>query len=401
MVRIKYYISFTILYIVFSVTMIVLLGSRRRMTFGGYSLEKIDNRTKDVFFAFVMVLIAAIKMNFGSDYWSYSLIYNRALTDYTGVKDILIQRGFFGSGLYVISYLVKSFTSIIGWGTPVEHNLIFIICSIISTWTIIVQIRKHSDNYQWSVAVYFLMGYFMIANNILKQQIAMMLLLFAYDALWGKKYFKYFMLCLLACFFHTTAIFPTLLYPVVLKIKMDKRTVCAFSGICLAITVALPFIMHFLTKASFLGYTKYFENFATYSGASVGKLYAIGSFVAYLIIFICTYKIKYTLPNNDYRTYSYLVLLSAGLVINVLAFNFWLLIRVSLYFYQFVIFLIPNFISKISLSRKYVLYIKIALLLFSGFYVLYSWDNHYFAFHTIFNKEMVPAYLDYYISTYE
>lgn len=401
MVRLKYYISFTVLYIAFSVLMIWLLGFKKKITIGTYYSAAANHRIKDILFAFIMIYIAAIKMNFGSDYWSYSLIYNRALTSYSGIPDIFEQRGILGSGLYVVAYILKSFTHSIGWDTPIEHNFIFIVCSIISTWAIIVQIRKHSENYQWSMAIYFLMGYFMIANNILKQQIAMVFLLFAYDALLEKKNVKYVCLCLFACLFHVTAIFPTLLFPLVIKIKMDKRAIYIFVGICLAITASLPVTMRFFANASFLGYTKYFENFATYSQASVGKTYAIGSFIAYMIIFICAYKFKDLLFKNDYISYSYLALLSAGLIINALAFNFWLLIRVSLYFYQFVIFLVPNIISQVNPSRRQLRYIKVALIVFAAFYVLYSWDNHYFAFHTIYNEGMEPAYLDYYISMYE
>ncbi len=65
------------------------------------------------------------------------------------------------------------------------------------------------------------------------------------------------------------------------------------------------------------------------------------------------------------------------------------MLRVFLYFYQFVIFLNPNTVGLCNLSSRNVEIFCRFLIAFCVFYIIFSFDNHYFACHTIF-EDMEP-----------
>ena len=400
MQRFQYYISFTLLYLIFTFVFLWVLKPRVRFVYNGVYNEKRHNRIQNFFVAAILIVISSIRMNTGSDYWSYSLIYNRALSNYHSIAEVLADRPS-SPGLYVLSYVLKSISKSLNLDGVLEQNLLFIVVSVFTTVVTLTMIRKLSKDFKLSIMIYLLMGYYCIANNILKQQIAMSILLIAYDRCKQQKYVSYIILCIFACLFHITAIIPSILFPIIQRYRAKKSDIYIFIGINLLITALLPFTMRFFSNITILGYTKYFENFSTYSNATVGSTYALGCFIAYAIIFSIMYRNKDLIFESSKDTYTYIFVLSAGLIFNALALNFWLLVRVSLYFYQFVIFLIPNAIVACNPSKNTKRWIYIGLIAFCVFYILYSWDNHYFAYHTVYEENMVPAYLDTYISLYE
>lgn len=399
--RIHYIVTFANIYILFCLLILKFANFRVKITFNGVYKEKFNYKVKEYAIIFIIIFIAAIKMNFGSDYWSYSVIYNKSLDLYSSVSDIISSRGgIIGSGLYVISFILKLFTQYLGWDSMLENNLIFIVVSIFSTCIVFRQIRKNSLNFEWSIAVYFFMGYFMIANNILKQQVAMALIMISYDYLIEKKYVRYILICFLACLFHSTALIPSIVFPIIGLIKLNDKVIKIISGVCIGIMALLPYSIKFFSNITFLVDEKYIDNFTSYSNSLVGRIYVIGSLVVYIYIFSVCYKNRGNILGKYDKSVSYLSLLAVGIFINFISINFWLAIRISLYFYQFVILALPNFIEKAEISKVVKRNIKIILLLFCIFYVAFSWDNHYFGFHTIWS-DMQPAYLPNYISKYE
>lgn len=113
------------------------------------------------------------------------------------------------------------------------------------------------------------------------------------------------------------------------------------------------------------------------------------------------YRHKYDLTLKDEKMLMYMNMLSMALIINIFSINYWLLIRFSYYFYQFTIFLIPNSYESLKLTNVEKRNLKIILIIFAIFFVVFSGENTYYAYHTVFNKNMQPAYLDDYIKLYE
>ena len=400
MQRLQYYISFTLLYLCFSLALVWISSPKIRFVINGAYNEERRNKIHYFFVAACLIIISSIRMNTGSDYWSYSLIYNRILSNYQSIHDILADRPF-SPGIHIISYILKTISRNFELSGVLEQNLLMIAVSVFTTLLTLRIIDRHSNDVKFSLLVYLLMGYYCIANNILKQQVAMSFLFVAYYRCREKKYALYVLYCTLACLFHITAIVPSLLYPVILKYRTRKIDIYVLIGLCLLITAILPFTSRFFANASFLGYTKYFENFATYSKARIGSIYAFGCLVTYMFIFAVMYKQKEVILEMSPDSYAYIFAIAIGIIFNALALNFWLLVRISLYFYQFIIILLPNAVIACKPTKKIKRLIYLGLVVFCVFYVLYSWDNHYFGYHTVFNNNMVPAYLDTYISMYE
>ena len=381
--RLYYYLSFTLLYIVFSYIMIWL--SPQKANKGGIF--------KIIFIGLILVVVSSIRMNTGSDYWSYSMIYNRSL-DYFSLDEVYADRGN-SPGFYMLSFLLKEYTLSIGWDSLLEKNLIFIVTAVFTTVCTFHLVIRNSSNFKWSMWVFFLMGYFMMGNNILKQIFAMIFILYAYDYLFQKKYILYVMMCILAVLFHVTAIVPAFILPFAKRFSLTLAL-----PLCLIFAILVPVIGN-VANASLFGYVKYFKNFSVYSEANIGRIYSIGSLIAYTALYMTIRKHSKAINRESEKTYSYINLIAIGIAINIIAFNFWLLLRVSLYFYQFSLFLIPNVITIVRPSRQKVKTIKTWFVIFAIFYVLYSMDNHYFAYHTIFNERMQPAHLYDYVEIYE
>ncbi len=382
--RIEYYLSFTLLYIIFSLIMIWLSPNK----------FKKKGKVGMALVGAILIFVCSIRMNTGSDYWAYSVIYNRSFDSYYNLVEVYEEQGN-SPGFYVLSYFLKELTINLGWESPLENNLIFIVTAIFVTITTFYLIIKDSFDIKWSMWVFFLMGYFLIGTNILKQIFAMIILMFAYDYLFKKKYVVYGGLCVLAVLFHVTALVPALLFPFADRIKL-KVVIWP----CLLMAIILPILGEYAANVSLFGYVKYFKHFSIYSDAEIGKFYSIGCLAAYSALYITLKKYSKRIREVSPKTYSYINLLAVGIAINAVAINFWLILRISLYFYQFSLFLIPNAIRIINPSQNKTRTIKVYFILFAIFYVLFSMDNHYFAYHTIY-EDMEPVNLYDYVDKYE
>lgn len=156
----------------------------------------ISKKISLIFLISLLTFISAIRCNYGSDFYSYYKVFNYA-TNLTGNIKLYLENG--ESFLfYPMEYFVKkSFES---------PYAIFWICSIIIYPLLFSWINKHSNDMPSSVFLFFLFGFFDITNNILKQCIAMPILLFAYDYLLDKKIIRFGICAFLACGFHISSI---------------------------------------------------------------------------------------------------------------------------------------------------------------------------------------------------
>ncbi len=402
--RYTYFLSFALLYIAFSLIIIKMCDLNKiHFIIGNRTYKKNKQKffSSQILTTAVFILVSSIRMNTGSDYWSYWMIYNRALTNYGNASDVIADRGT-SSGLYLIAYFLKKMMVNFNLDENIEQNILFIVVSVFVTVMTIHQIKKYSTNFKWSISLYLLLGFYMISNNILKQQISMSIMIYAFFGLREKKIVKYILLCLLACFFHTTAVFPALLFPIIIRIKYSKTELYMGLLILGAIGIAIPYLEPVFSVMKVFGFQdKYFTELMFFSSDWRRILYVILDLFMYIMLFIFLYKKKQILAERSIQTYSIIALILMGIMFNALALRFWLIVRVSLYFYQFAIFAIPNAIEICKPSRRELKWLKIALVVYAFLYVITSGDNHYYAYHTIFNQDMEPAYLYNYIEWYE
>ncbi len=144
-------------------------------------------------------------------------------------------------------------------------------------------INKYSDIPWMSVLMFLSLQFFDLAMSGVRQILAIAVLLFAYDFLIKRKFFRFLLLVLIATYFHTSAFLFLLLYPFATKHRTKKFyiismivgvfTLLSFDRVIGMIEKVLPQYIHYLTQDS--------------GSYSVGpKLAVILQFALWFIIFI-------------------------------------------------------------------------------------------------------------------
>lgn len=156
------------------------------------------------------IAVSGIAYNVGSDTVKY-------MTEYDNVR----WRDVFAN----------SENRMFGWTTlellchSVSSNFAFfkIIIAIIGNLSIFRFIKRHSEYPYMSVLLYGVVLYLHTNFNALRQFLAISMFLFAFDYIKVKKWWKYYLLVLIAISFHISAI-VCLFVPFVSQLKINKRT---------------------------------------------------------------------------------------------------------------------------------------------------------------------------------
>ena len=154
----------------------------------------------DVLILIILISIVSIRCNCGSDYYNYYIMYNESVNWYHSLAEVITSR--FQNGYMTLSYIVKSVTG--------SEFAIFGVVACLIYIPVIYLIRKRSDHQTEVLALWILLGFFSLTLNIVKQSLAMVCILLAYEYLYRKKYFKFFLLSLIACSFHISSIYIVL-----------------------------------------------------------------------------------------------------------------------------------------------------------------------------------------------
>lgn len=320
------------------------------------------------------VIVSGIRCNFGSDYYSYFLQYNYrydTVVQAGGVANYLannIQIGF--PLLMQITRNISNSPYAIFWSTAI------IIYPIIFTW-----IHIKSKNAAFSAMVFFLLGFFDITNNTLKQSIALVCLIIAYEMLLKRKKVLSILFSIMAILFHVSSILPIGLMIFSYYIRFDKKIYKSFlfiSGIVGInfIPIALFIIKHIpiLTK-----YEKYVMT----------RTFSIPFFVFTLTILIgVIWFIEKTLKNKTLlgnEMEARLSLLILSLPILFASFHHFVLLRIAYFSLLQLVLLIPNTAGIKKERKKNVLVIeKYTIFLFVLFIIvsLASGNNRFFTYET-------------------
>ncbi|WOE30897.1 MULTISPECIES: EpsG family protein [unclassified Acinetobacter] len=119
-------------------------------------------------------------------------------------------------GYQLLEYLILGITH--------EYFLFFTLISLIIIPLYILTINKVSVNYFYSILIYFTFGFYTFFFNGLRQGIAMAICFSALPFLLQNNFFKYFLLVILASFFHISALIMLPIYFIVnLKMKIELK----------------------------------------------------------------------------------------------------------------------------------------------------------------------------------
>lgn len=160
-----------------------------------------NNKKNDIFLISLLiflVLLAGLRVSY-NDTGNYIRVFNNAPTFINFINDpenldIMNNPLFYG-----FQSLVKTFTS--------NYTTFFIICAVIVNINFVKFIKKHSetDDFYISMFLYVCLGTLMLSMAAQKQILTMSILTIALDALFDKKYVKYYIIVFLAGLIHTYA----------------------------------------------------------------------------------------------------------------------------------------------------------------------------------------------------
>lgn len=239
-----------------------------------------------------------------------------------------------------------------------------------------------------------LLGFYAISNNILKQTMAMLIMIVAYEFLAKNKKVKFVFLTLLAFTFHTTAIIAAILMVFSRFINPSYKNL----WICVLIGIISAFLYNIL--GSVLGsipilarYQRYFVNTASYFSMIKETIGVICYAISYIAITLLILTKKEEIKENNLEVYRRISLLMLGITISIFAINNWTINRIALYLYQFVIVILPTLFSlKYTIKGKkiYIFMILLILVTSCSFLTIFAAENEYYQYKTYFNTTPQP-----------
>ena len=355
-----------------------------------------DKKTKkiqliDIIMMIILILVSGFRCNFGSDSYNYYNQYNSVTDIYYNFWDVFNSS--YQSGFISLCYIVYQLTHF--------EYAIFWVIALITYPVIIIYARKKTQKPSIVFAAYILMGFFVISNNILKQNIAMVIMLIAYYSfLKKKKYIKYFILVFIASKFHITAIIAGICIFMGTKISPTYKNLRLFVLIGIVISVLYNFVVPFIiTNVPVL--FKY-ENYLNIERSTTtiirGGINVISYIIMYTILTIVLLnnkeKIKKLHDGKD-NCYNEIAFLFIAIMFSIIAIRNQTINRIAFYLYQFIIFMIPNlFELKFTYKSKkmYLAFFVIIFMLWFGFNNIFGAENRYYDYSTYLTDIPKPYY---------
>lgn len=331
----------------------------------------------------IMTFLAAIRLNVGSDYYNYYKRFNNVRKDLSFLTDIIPSF----DGYRILSYIVKQFTD--------NEYAIFGVVAILLYWFFFRLIKKEVKDKAAAFICYLYLGFYANSLNILKQCIAMMFVMCFYKMLREKYFIKSIIFAFFAILFHYSAIFALIIIGIltIMEIKPSYRFL--FIGIVAGLLFALflpqviRLLITFIPSAS--GYEVYIDWRRNNQIRMV--LAMVGMCFIYTFLLVVIMKNRNLIRKENEMRYYEIVFLIIGLCINIASIRIWVVQRISLYFYQFIILILPTMFQGMEPETrkrtKRLIYIMMFIyLMFSG---MFLGENEYYSYNTIFSGDR-PIY---------
>ena len=317
----------------------------------------------------ILCSIAAFRnYNIGNDTFEYMRIFET-------IKNS--DNIFLMTDRYEIGYLLLN--KIVSFVFSNSVSILFV-TSIIIYIGFSIFIMKYSENPGFSIILFILMGYFAQSLNLIRFQIACVILLWAFDKILNKKIISFLLLVFIAFLFHKTAIIFLLALPLrYMKLNLKNLSIIGFVTI----------IIYFLFDLVFNFLVNLFNYYNNYSGTSYFDGDVRLASILYLLITISILLFAYFIRNNNsiyfekskFEDYM-ILLLYVGACILLLSFKFNLLDRVSDYFRIYSIILIPNLIKYVTSKDRRMIYSLSIIVLFVIYFSFIhlarpEWNNIY------------------------
>jgi hypothetical protein len=241
---------------------------------------------------------------------------------------------------------------------------IIIVSSLITFAGFALFIYSYSRVVWLSVAMFFCLRYFQFCLANVRQGIAVVITILAYNQLKKGRSFPFLLLVLVATLFHTSALAFLLAWPIV-RFRVRYST-----AVVLAIGFGLIYLYSDVFSSEVLGLFPVYKSYLSsdYVG-DVRTASLVNFFIQTAILVSCLVlarrmqKRRGMSTVEDEREWREMnLMLMIGMVFNLISFNFRVLERIGMYFNYFSLVHLPNLISQNS--RRFKLLFIFAMLLF-------------------------------------
>lgn len=315
-------------------------------------------------FGLFTILSSLRSENIGNDTTAYVDIFKRIIM--TGDISPFIGR-------YEIGYLLLNK---VGGVITENPQIILVITSVITMIGFSCFFYRYSKLPWLSVFLFYTLGYYGGVLNTIRHSVALVLILLAFHYIIEKKLFKFILAVLVAFLFHRTAILFIIAWPIT-KIRYNYKTVAIAVITTIGLYISFPYILQLAIRV--------FPTYSYYAGSAYldgeVRLASLFNFFVGLCVILYGVLLKYhktdkiivhSNKNNMDKKLSegnvYSILISLGVCITVVSFNFNLLDRVGYFFMMFTCVYIPNTVHQIKDKHLRVLNIMIIVMLFAVYY---------------------------------
>ena len=322
-----------ILMLLFSVVMLLIAQK--------FKDNKIVKITAYILGALSFFVVSAIRYDVGTDY------FYRYAPDYIKL----------GQGIDVTNLEIgyKAIVSICLLITK-DYAIIFAVTSAIIIGLTFYTIYKESPYPVLSVIIYFGTGFFFHSLNLMRQYIAISIVLYSYKYLIKKEYIEFILCIILACLMHSISLVFIIAILLCDREVFDlKRTII----ISILLLIFGKYIWHYVIDL-IVNHTR----FAVYIGSKFDKsklrIYdIIFNAILYIIIY---YLYKHTKEKGRTEKF-FLNMQACSLFFMILASTMYLLFRFSFFFGIFNIISIPYFLEKSDIDKKKKIAVLVILII--------------------------------------
>lgn len=333
-----------------------------------------------------ITILYSLHYDFGTDYMTYYNNYLRTAAANYSINDVFVldnwRNGEYGWGL--LQWICSKIDKRNGF------FLLVIINSLIENLIIYKFIRKHAKREYWpfSVFVYlFNSSFYLLGFSMMRQWLAMCLILFAYDYILKKKIIISFIIIYIASIIHHTA---SILFPIIFIAYVPMKY-AKYYGVGFFFVFAILMLEGDALNSSLtiiMNQSETIKDYITnYDGYGANKSFGIG-FILNMIPFLLS--IAYLIKSEDNKNKILVLLACIGTMIIPFSQSLAMVKRMSLYFAIFSLISTPIVYSFVV--EKRIRYLLIVLFIFMqvwgywGFLNDPSYKSHYEEFKTIFSQ---------------
>lgn len=306
--------------------------------------KKDPNKNDKAFllFAFIILFIAVAfrKTYIGNDTLEYIKFF----------KDCSLNRwNLFGTNIrFETGYII--FNNILGY-ISTNARFFMIVMSAIFNFSVYKFIKNNSKNFLFSILIYINLLFFYQSMTMMRQFLAISIILLSFNYVKDKKFFKYLAMTLLASCFHISAIISIIIYPIY-YLKINRKRILTLSTITIIVSLLLSRIFPIIASLT---------NRSTYYNNQIGET-KLANIILFLIYLTFTLFALLIARKNDKKNNSfYIYILFISTLLYGLSINAAILARIGHYIAIFSIIAIPNMLY-LSIKKKRLLYELIIIL---------------------------------------